>query len=122
MDIALWVVQSILGLAFLIFGSTKAFLYEKAKASMSWVKDSSKNKVTFIGISELLGGLGLIVPSFTGILTWLTPLAGLGLAIVMILAAAFHAKRKENRAIGINVIFLILALFVAYGRWFILPQ
>ncbi len=122
MDIALWVVQSILGLAFLIFGSTKAFLYEKAKASMSWVKDSSKNKVTFIGISELLGGLGLIVPSFTGILTWLTPLAGLGLAIVMILAAAFHAKRKENQAIGINVIFLILALFVAYGRWFILPQ
>lgn len=118
MNIALWIVQIILGVAFLMFGSMKAFQYEKAKAGMPWVKDSSKGLVVFIGVSELLGGLGLILPSLTGILTWLTPLAAIGLAVIMVLAAAFHAKRKENQAIGMNVIILLLSLFVAYGRWF----
>lgn len=118
MNIALWIVQILLGLAFLMFGSMKAFQYEKAKAGMPWVKDSSKGLVIFIGVAELLGGLGVILPTLTGISPWLTPLAALGLAIIMILAAAFHLKRKENQAIGMNVIILLLALFVAYGRWF----
>ncbi|HZH01806.1 MAG TPA: DoxX family protein [Flavisolibacter sp.] len=117
MNIALWVVQIILGLAFLMFGSMKAFQYEKVKASLPWVKDYSKGLVTFIGVSELLGGLGLILPYATGIAPILTPIAALGLGLVMILAAGFHAKRKENQAIGMNIIFLALAIFVAIGRW-----
>jgi uncharacterized membrane protein YphA (DoxX/SURF4 family) len=117
MNIALWVVQIILGLAFIMFGSMKAFQYEKAKASLPWVKDYSKGLVTFIGVSELLGGLGLILPYATGIAPILTPVAALGLGLVMILAAGFHAKRKENQAIGMNIIFLALAIFVAIGRF-----
>jgi hypothetical protein len=89
-----------------MFGSMKAFQYEKAKASLPWVKDSSKGLVTFIGVSELLGGLGLILPYATGIATILTPIVAIGLGLVMILAAGFHAKRKENQAIGMNIIFL----------------
>ena len=72
--------------------------------------------VTFIGVSELLGGLGLILPYATGIAPILTPVAALGLGLVMILAAGFHAKRKENQAIGMNIIFLALAILVAIGR------
>jgi uncharacterized membrane protein YphA (DoxX/SURF4 family) len=117
MNIALWVVQIILGLAFIMFGSMKAFQYEKAKAGMPWVKDYSKGLVTFIGVSELLGGLGLILPYATGIAPILTPIAALGLGLIMILAAGFHAKRKENQAIGMNIIFLALAIFVAIGRF-----
>ena len=117
MNIALWVVQIILGLAFIMFGAMKAFQYEKAKASLPWVKDYSKGMVTFIGISELLGGLGLILPYAIGIVPILTPIAALGLGLVMILAAGLHAKRKENQAIGMNLIFLALAIFVALGRW-----
>jgi uncharacterized membrane protein YphA (DoxX/SURF4 family) len=117
MNIALWVVQIILGLAFIMFGSMKSFQYDKAKASLPWVKDSTKGMVTFIGVSELLGGLGLIVPYATGIATILTPIAALGLGLIMILAAGFHAKRKENQAIGMNIIFLALATFVAIGRF-----
>ena len=117
MNIALWVVQIILGLAFIMFGSMKSFQYDKAKASLPWVKDSTKGMVTFIGVSELLGGLGLIVPYAAGIAPILTPIAALGLGLVMILAAGFHAKRKENQAIGMNIIFLALAIFVAIGRF-----
>lgn len=117
MNIALWVVQIILGLAFIIFGSMKTFQYEKAKASLPWVKNSAKGLVTFIGVSELLGGLGLILPYATGITPILTPIAALGLGVIMILAAGFHAKRKENQSIGMNIIFLALAIFVAFGRW-----
>jgi len=117
MNIALWVVQIILGLAFIMFGSMKVFQYEKAKASLPWVKDYSKGMVTFIGISELLGGMGLILPYAIGIASILTPIAALGLGLVMILAAGLHAKRKENQAIMMNIIFLALAIFVAIGRW-----
>jgi uncharacterized membrane protein len=119
MDISLWIIQVILGLAFIVFGSMKAFQYEKSKASQPWVKDSSKGLVIFIGVAEILGGLGIIVPQATGILTWLTPLAAVGIAGIMILAGGFHIKRKENKAIWLNLILLILALFIAYGRWFI---
>jgi uncharacterized membrane protein YphA (DoxX/SURF4 family) len=117
MTMALWMVQIVLGLAFLMFGSMKVFQYEKAKASMPWVQDSSKSLVTFIGIVEILGGLGLILPYATGILPILTPLAAGGLAIVMVLAAGLHFKRKEYQAIGMNVVFFALALFVAIGRF-----
>ncbi|WP_066255980.1 DoxX family protein [Neobacillus drentensis] len=117
MNIGLWVVQIILGLAFIMAGSMKAFYYEKAKASMPWVKDSAKSLVKFIGIAELLGGIGLIVPYAIGIAPILTPIAAIALGVVMILAAGFHLKRKENQAIGMNIILLALAIFVAIGRW-----
>jgi uncharacterized membrane protein YphA (DoxX/SURF4 family) len=116
MNIALWIVQILLGLMFLMAGSTKAFSYEKAKASLPWVKDSTKGLVTFIGVAELLGGLGLILPYAFGIAAILTPIAAFGLGVVMILAAGFHAKRKEYQGIGMNIILLALALFVAIGR------
>lgn len=116
MNIVLWIVQILLGLLFLIAGTTKAFSYEKAKASLPWVKDSKKNLVTYIGVAEILGGLGLILPYALGIVTILTPVAAIGLGIVMILAAIFHAKRKEYQGMGMNLILFALALFVAIGR------
>ncbi|WP_136605312.1 DoxX family protein [Paenibacillus dokdonensis] len=117
MNIALWIVQGLLGFMFIFAGSMKAFQYEKAQASLPWVKEYSKGLVTFIGISELLGGLGLIIPQATGILPILTPIAAIALAIVMVLAAGFHAKRKEYQGIGMNIILLALAVFVAIGRF-----
>lgn len=117
MNIALWIVQVILGLAFLMFGSMKTFQYEKAKESLPWVKDSSKTLVTSIGLVEILGGLGLILPYAIGIAPILTPIAALGIGLVMILAAGLHVKRKESQAIGMNIILLALAIFVAVGRF-----
>ncbi|MDQ5853028.1 MAG: DoxX family protein, partial [Chloroflexota bacterium] len=58
---------------FLLAGVTKAFRYEQARASLPWVKDVPRGLTTFIGVSELLGGLGLLLPALTGVLPWLTP-------------------------------------------------
>jgi putative oxidoreductase len=73
--------------------------------------------VRFIGVAELLAGVGLILPGLTGILPWLTIWAGLGLAAVMVCAVIFHATRREYNSLAINVVVLILAAFVAWGRW-----
>jgi uncharacterized membrane protein YphA (DoxX/SURF4 family) len=121
MNIALWIVQVLLAGMFVMAGVMKAFMYERAKASIFWVKDVPRGLVTFIGISELLGGLGLLLPAITGILPWLTPLAGAGLVLVMLLAIGFHASRREGQAISFNAVLLALAAFVAYGRFVIVP-
>lgn len=121
MNIALWIVQVLLGGMFIMAGVMKAFQYERAKASVFWVKDVPRGLVTFIGIAELLGGLGLLLPAITGILAWLTPLAVAGLALIMFLAIGFHASRREAPAIGFNAVLLILAVFVAYGRFIAVP-
>ncbi len=65
--------------------------------------------------------VGTILPALTGILPWLTSLAAVGLAITMLLAAGFHAMRREYRSIVFNVILLALTAFVAYGRWALAP-
>ena len=121
MNIALWVVQVLLAAAFVVAGVLKTFQYERAEASLPWVKDVPHGLVTFIGISELLGGLGLLLPALTGILPWLTPLAAAGLAVIMILAGIFHATRGEASGIISNVVILALTVFVAYGRFVVLP-
>lgn len=121
MNIALWIVQVILSAMFLMAGVMKAFQYERAKASLPWVKDVPQGLTTFIGVSELLGGLGLILPALTGILPWLTPLAALGLTVIMILATLFHTQRREPQAIVFTVVLLVLAGFVAYGRFVLVP-
>lgn len=117
MNITLWIAQGILAAAFIMAGSMKTFQYEKVKAGMPWAKDSSKGMVNFIGLSELLGGIGLIVPYATGIAPILTPIAAIALGFIMVLAAVVHAKRNENSGIGMNIIFLAILLFVAIGRW-----
>lgn len=116
MNIALWIVQGILALGFIFSGWMKTFQYEKAKASWPWVKEVSRGLVFFIGIAELLGVLGLILPQATKIAPAMTPIAAIGLAAIVLFGAVFHVKRKEYQEIGVNIVFLVLAVFVAVGR------
>jgi len=121
MNVGLWVAQVVLAAMFLFAGAMKGFQYERARESLPWVQDVSKGLVTFIGVAELLGGLGLLLPALIGFLPWLTPLAAAGLALIMVLAAGFHARRGEGQGIAVNTVLLALAAFVAYGRWFVRP-
>ncbi|MFK8054824.1 MAG: DoxX family protein [Saprospiraceae bacterium] len=117
LHIGLWVLQVLLGLMFIMAGAMKASMPIEALAeSLPWVTETPAALVKFIGISELLGGLGLILPSALRIKPNLTVLAAIGLAIVMVLAAGFHASRGEFPAIGMNVVMLALFAFVAWGR------
>ncbi|CAH0121201.1 MULTISPECIES: DoxX family protein [unclassified Paenibacillus] len=117
MNIAIWIVQGLVALGFLYSGWMKAFRHEKAKESWGWVKDVSKAFVVFIGLAELLGALGIILPQAVNIAPVLTPIAATGLAAVVLFGALFHVRRKEYREIGVNLVFFALTVFVAIGRF-----
>lgn len=117
MDIALWVAQGILAAVFVMAGSMKAIAYPTAKETMAWVSALPKSRVQLIGVMEMLGAIGVIVPRATGILPWLTPLAAAGLALVMLLALVFHVRRQEYKEAVGNVFLMALAIGVAVGTF-----
>jgi hypothetical protein len=120
-NIALWVAQALLALAFLFAGGSKLLQPKDAlaKRGMAFVEDFSAGQVKLIGSAEVLGALGLILPRATGIAPVLTPIAGVGLAILMIGAALTHLRRDERNAITPNASLFVLAAFVAVGRFIV---
>jgi uncharacterized membrane protein YphA (DoxX/SURF4 family) len=117
MDTALWVVQILLALAFLMFGfmkltKSKDELYER----MAWVEDFEPNIIKGIGVLEILAVVGLILPMLLNILPLFTPLAAIGLILTMAGAAYTHFRRNEMPNVAPPVILLLLSAFVAYGR------
>ncbi|MFI5907040.1 DoxX family protein [Dactylosporangium sp. NPDC051541] len=118
MNIFLWVLQILLGVAFIGAGVTKATQpVEQLAKNMSWVPRYSKGTVRFIGAVEILGGLGLILPWATGIAPILTPIAACGLALIMLLAIGDHARAKEYPMIVVNLVLGALAVVIAIGRF-----
>jgi putative oxidoreductase len=116
-NITLWVAQVLLSAMFIMAGATKLSQPAEALAqSLPWVTSTPIALVRFIGLSELLGGLGLILPALLRIKPFLTTWAAIGLAVVMLLAAIFHATRGEFSNIGINVVIMAIAAFIAWGR------
>lgn len=122
MNIALWVAQIVLAVLFGMAGFMKATQpKEKLADRMKWVEDFSPGTIRVIGILEVLAAIGLILPAVTGILPVLTPLAAAGLALTMIGAIIVHLRRGEYMGILVNVLLLALSVFVAYGRFVLLP-
>ena len=118
MNVFLWIVQGLLAVMFVMAGLMKASQpKEKLAASLPWVESFPLGVVRFIGVAELLGGIGLILPAVTGTAPILTPVAAVGLAVTMALAAVWHGRRKEFSAIGFNAVLLILSVVVAWGRF-----
>ncbi|MFN8400563.1 MAG: DoxX family protein [Anaerolineales bacterium] len=120
MNIALWVIQVLLAGMYGMAGSMKTFQPDKVRTNpqMTWAHDKQDGYIRFVGISELLGALGLILPALTGILPWLTPLAAIGLALIQVLAIfTVHLPKKEFQVIPVNVVLLVLAIVAAYGRF-----
>jgi putative oxidoreductase len=122
MNIALWVVQGLLALLFLLAGIMKAFLpLATVKKNLPWANDVPAALVRFIGISELLGAIGLVAPALAGILPWLIVAAAAGLVIAMLCATVFHIARREFTAVGMPIVLLLLAAFIVLGRWALSP-
>jgi uncharacterized membrane protein YphA (DoxX/SURF4 family) len=117
MNIVVWIVQGLVALAFLTAGSMKAFVpLATLSKNMAWVSSVPAAFVRFIGVAEILGALGLILPLATGIAPWLTVAAAIGLVIVMVSAALFNVSRHETRHIGLDLALLLLALFIVIAR------
>jgi uncharacterized membrane protein YphA (DoxX/SURF4 family) len=121
MNFTLWIVQIILAINFIFHGFIKLNVPADLPPMLLWINDLSPGMRSFIGIVELLGAAGLLLPALTRIQPRLTPLAALGLAVVMVLAAIWHITRMEYLEIAGNVIFFLLAAFAAYGRWRLKP-
>lgn len=116
-NIILWVLQGLFTALFMMAGLTKTFQSIEAMAeSMPWVLDVPEALVRFIGISEFLGGIGLLLPSVLRIKPALSIWASVGLAAIMVFASIFHASRAEFAAIGVNAIFILFLVFIAWGR------
>ncbi len=117
LQISLWLVQVLLAAAFVMAGIMKTFTpLDQLIPQMPWVADLPR-LTRFIGVSEFLGGLGLVLPSITRIRPVLTPLAALGLTTIMVLAMGFHLVRGEAAAVPFNALLGGLAAFVAWGRY-----
>lgn len=121
MDIALWIVAGILALVFLMAGMMKIRTpYETliADEKMGWTNDYDARTIRLIGVLEVLAAIGLIVPALTGIIPMLVPLAAIGLVLMMVGAMATHLRREnETQMVMGNAVFLLMALFVAWGRF-----
>lgn len=118
MNVFLWILQGLLGAAFILAGLMKATRpKEQLAGNMTWVNRRGAGTVKFIGVMEILGGLGLILPWATGIATILTPLAAVGLALVMVLAVGDHVRAREYQIIGVNVLLGAIAAVIAIGRF-----
>ena len=118
MNIVLWVAQILLAAMFGMAGVLKTFQTAKAREQFPWAKGRSDAFIRFVGTSELLGALGLVLPLLTGILPWLTVLAAIGLTLIQVLAVfTEHLPKKEFNVIPVNVVLIAIAVFIVFGRW-----
>jgi uncharacterized membrane protein YphA (DoxX/SURF4 family) len=119
METALWIAQALLAVVFVVTGTTK-LTQPRAKMAagpMSWAADVSDGQFRTIGVLELLGAAGLILPGVLHVAPILTPLAAAGLALTMVGAVATHLRLGEANRIGPSLLLLALALFVAIERF-----
>lgn len=115
--ITLWVLQALLALVFIGSGGMKVLTpYAElvVAPNMGWAQDFPAGFIKFIGAAEVLGGLGLLLPSLTRMMPKLTPLAALGLVVIMLGAAATHVRRGEPTIPPI--ILAALCGLVVWGR------
>jgi hypothetical protein len=116
MTIALWIVEGLLGLIFVITGSFKFFQpKEKIIASGgTWAEEFEPIIIKIIAGAELISGLLVIVPRLFGHGHYLTFMAASGIALIMIGSIYIHIRRKEFQHAIINLVFVLMALFVLY--------
>jgi len=114
-NVVLWIVQGFLALFFLAAGAPK--LIGRGLERWTGFSDLPRPMVVFIGFTEVLGAAGLVVPMVTGIAPWLTPLAALGLAIIVLMATGFHLRADERINALETGLWASIAVVIAIGRW-----
>lgn len=119
MNTVLWIIQGILAAMFFMAGIQKSTqpVEKLVKSGLNWAERVPLTELRFIGISELLGAIGLILPWALNLFPILTPIAATALVLVMLMAAFHHLRFNEGKAIIFNSVLLLLAAFVAYGRF-----
>lgn len=120
MRILLWIVQILLALLF-IFAGVMKFVMPVAEMNRQAPVVLPGILLHFIGLCEILGGLGLILPGLFRVKTGLTPLAAAGLAIITLGATVITLKGGAVAPALFPFVTCLLSIFVAYGRWRVAP-
>jgi len=119
MNILLWVLQGLLALVFLAHGWL--FLFPPASVVEQMNASLPRWFQLFLGVAEVLAAAGLTLPALTRIQPWLVSWAAAGIMIVMVSATIFHAARGEISSAITTAVLLMVATFVAYMRWKVMP-
>ena len=119
MNIAVWVVQVLLAVAFLAHG----WLFLAPPPEIAAMINASLPRwfKLFLGVAEVLAAVGLTLPGLTRIQPWLVTWAAVGIMVVMVSATAFHLMRGEISSAAITLLLLAMATFVAYMRHRVMP-
>jgi hypothetical protein len=117
LNIGLWAAQGFLALMFIMPAFMKMFQsIETLSGMLPWAGQVSPAVVRGLGFIDLLGGLGIILPSILRTQPRLTVLASIGGILLMVSAIIFHLSRGEGNVIGFNILLVALLAFVAWGR------
>jgi len=120
MNLAIWIVQVLLAVVMLGAGMFKVVTpREKLSEKFHWAKTWTDGNVKLLGLAEVLGAAGLVLPGLLHILPLLTPIAAICLAILMAGAVKVHVDLKESPVPAVMP--LLLAIFVAVGRFALVP-
>lgn len=120
LHVSLWIAQVLLGAGFMMFGGMKLAMNYADMVKMATEAHSiviPEALLRFIGVSEVAGGLGMLLPAGTRVMPILTPWAGVGLATIMVLASALHISQGEWSHLGMTLPLLAMAAVVAWGRF-----
>ncbi|HEV8670417.1 MAG TPA: DoxX family protein [Candidatus Limnocylindria bacterium] len=121
MNVALWVLQVLTALAFGGHGLLMVRDPQRMGQRVPWVGALPGPFVRALGVLEILGAIGVVLPAASGVLPSLTVAAAGGLVAMMLLAILFHITRREWPNTGLNIVLGLLAFAVAYGRSVIEP-
>jgi hypothetical protein len=121
MNLALWIVAGLLAAVYLVSGVGKLIVPKEKLAAFpgaGWVEDFSAGAVKTIAALEVLAAVGLVLPAALGIAPVLVPLAAAGLVLLMGGAVVTRIRRREAKFMVADLVYLGLAAFVAWGRFF----
>lgn len=117
LNIALWAAQVLLAAAYGLFGSMKATKpLAELSVMMKWIPDFPPMFVRGLGVVEVLGAIGLILPALTRIAPRLTFVTACCIVVHQLCAITLHLLRGEAGVLGLNLVLISLALFIAWGR------
>lgn len=118
----LWTAQAFIAIAFCLGGIMKLAMPIPQLAGMwPWTGDLAPSMVRLLGVIDLLGGLGILLPSLTRIKPGLTVLAAVGCIALQLCAILFHSSRAEFSVLPVNVVLIAGTLFILWGRWKKIP-
>lgn len=117
MNISLWIAQIVLAACFIAGAVLKFMPVKKTAPKMKWMGEVPEVILRSLGILDIIIVAGFMLPMLLNVMTQLTAWTAIGIIGLMICATVFHISRGEKSDIGFNIFVIVLAVFVAWGRF-----